>query len=316
MADNKRYYWIKLKTDFFNQETIDFLLSQKNGCEYIVLYQMLCLITANNNGEMSSKIGEMIVPYNIEKIVRDTKYFDFDTVTIAMGLFKQLGLIYEEEDKILRIANFDEMVGSEAGNANAQRQKRFRERQKQLKLGVTNSNGNSNTKNNEEIEYRDRDKSIEIDIDKDIESSSTNLFTFLEENFGRTIAPIEYEQVEEWCKYFKNEEIIKYAITLCCNNNAKNINYLNAILRSWEQKGYKKLEECKNESLSRQQKAPTRKEVVPEWLDKETKKEEENDEEFLKEWDEFLKDIKSKDDSWKKEAEELQSVLKETYGKD
>ena len=78
MKDNKRYYWIKLKTDFFNQETIDFLLSQKNGCEYIVLYQMLCLNTANNNGEMCSKIGEMIVPYNVDKIVRDTKYFDFD----------------------------------------------------------------------------------------------------------------------------------------------------------------------------------------------------------------------------------------------
>ena len=162
MGDNKRYYWIKLKTDFFNQETIDFLLSQKNGCEYIVLYQMLCLNTANNNGEMCSKIGEMIVPYNVEKIVRDTKYFDFDTVTIALGLFKQLGLIYEEKDKILKITNFNEMVGSEASNPNAQRQKRFRERQKQLKLSVTDSNVDSNAKNNEEIENRDRDKSIDI----------------------------------------------------------------------------------------------------------------------------------------------------------
>ena len=167
MNDNKRYYWIKLKTDFFNQETIDFLLSQKNGCEYIVLYQMLCLHTANNNGEMCSKIGEMIVPYNVDKIVRDTKYFDFDTVTIALGLFKQLGLIYEEEDKILKITNFNEMVGSEAINPNAQRQKRFRERQKQLKLSVINSNANSNAKNNEEIDIdiRDRDKSIDKDID-------------------------------------------------------------------------------------------------------------------------------------------------------
>ena len=114
MNDNKRYYWIKLKTDFFNQETIDFLLSQKNGCEYIVLYQMLCLNTANNNGEMCSKIGEMIVPYNVDKIVRDTKYFDFDTVTIALGLFKQLGLIYEEKDKILKITNFNEMIDRES----------------------------------------------------------------------------------------------------------------------------------------------------------------------------------------------------------
>lgn len=174
MNDNKRYYWIKLKTDFFNQETIDFLLSQKNGCEYIVLYQMLCLNTANNNGKMCSKIGEMIIPYNIEKIIRDTKYFDFDTVTIALGLFKQLGLIYEEKDKILKITNFNEMVGSEASNPNAQRQKRFRERQKQLKLSVTDSNVDSNVKNNEEIDIdiRDRDKSIDKDIN--IENNNIN----------------------------------------------------------------------------------------------------------------------------------------------
>lgn len=133
MGDNKRYYWIKLKTDFFNQQTIDFLLSQKNGCEYIVLYQMLCLNTANNNGEMCSKIGEMIVPYNVEKIVRDTKYFDFDTVTIALELFKKLGLVYEENDKILKISNFDEMVGSEVSSA--KRVREYRERKALLEEG-------------------------------------------------------------------------------------------------------------------------------------------------------------------------------------
>lgn len=177
MKDNKRYYWIKLKTDFFNQETIDFLLSQKNGCQYIVLYQMLCLKTANTNGEMASRIGEMIVPYDINKIVRDTKYFDFDTVTVALELFKQLGLIYEEDNHVLKIANFDEMVGSEAANANAQRQKRFRERRKNKELPVTNSNALNNdsnvTKNNEEIEYRDKSvdiryKSIDKEKDKEI----------------------------------------------------------------------------------------------------------------------------------------------------
>ena len=151
MGDNKRYYWIKLKTDFFNQETIDFLLSQKNGCEYIVLYQMLCLNTANNNGEMCSKIGEMIVPYNVEKIVRDTKYFDFDTVTIALGLFKQLGLIYEEKDKILKITNFNEMVGSETSSAKRVREYRKKQKALQCNIDVT-----------QEIENRDRDKSIDI----------------------------------------------------------------------------------------------------------------------------------------------------------
>lgn len=178
MENNKRFYWIKLKTNFFSREDIDFLLSQKNGCEYVVLYQMLCLNTANNDGRLESKIGELLVPYNADKIVRDCKYFDIDTVNVAMTLYRKLGLIYEEENEgVLKISNYDEMVGSEAGNSNAQRQKRFRERQKQLKLCVTNSNDDNNESNiiNNNEEYRD--KSIENrDIDnRDEESVSASV---------------------------------------------------------------------------------------------------------------------------------------------
>ena len=130
MAENKKFYWIKLKTDFFSQETIDFLMSQPNGCQYVVLYQMLCLKTANNGGTLATNIGEMIVPYDVNKIVRDTKYFDFDTVTIALGLFKQLGLIYEGNENILKISNFDSMVGFESQWA--EKKRAYREKKRQL----------------------------------------------------------------------------------------------------------------------------------------------------------------------------------------
>ena len=160
----KKFYWIKLKTDFFDLPTIDWLLSQKNGCEYIVLYQMLCLQTANTNGMMASKIGEMLIPFDAEKIARDTKHFDVDTVIVALELFKKLGLIYEQEENIFRIAAIDDMVGASAMDdhtkkLNAERQRRYRERQKQL----GNDNGVTVTLlSNREIEK-------EIDIDKDIE---------------------------------------------------------------------------------------------------------------------------------------------------
>lgn len=130
MAESKKFYWIKLKTDFFNQETIDFLMSQPNGCQYVVLYQMLCLRTANNGGTLATNIGEMIVPYDVNKIVRDTKYFDFDTVTIALGLFKQLGLIYESDNNLLKIADYDNMVGFESQWA--EKKRAYREKKRQL----------------------------------------------------------------------------------------------------------------------------------------------------------------------------------------
>lgn len=123
----KRYYWIKLKDTFFTSDTVDFLMSQQGGANYVVLYQMLCLKTANTGGALSRKIGEIIIPYDVDKIQRDCKYFSVDTVRIALTLYKQLGLIYEQEDGVLQIANFENMVGSEGGSAERMRRLRSNE---------------------------------------------------------------------------------------------------------------------------------------------------------------------------------------------
>ena len=169
---NKRYYWIKLKTDFFEQETIDFLMSQKNGCQYIVLYQMLCLKTANTDGELISQVGEMIVPYDINKIVRDTKYFDVDTVTVALELFARLGLIYYGDNKTLKIANYGEMVGSETDSA--KRVREFRQR-KALQC-------------NTDVTQENRDKSID---NRDIDNKKKE---------NKRFARPSVEEVEAYCK--------------------------------------------------------------------------------------------------------------------
>ena len=73
MATGKRYYWIKLKESFMTSDVVDFLMSQKDGANYVVLYQMLCLKTINTDGRLSRQIGEIIIPYDVEKIQRDCK---------------------------------------------------------------------------------------------------------------------------------------------------------------------------------------------------------------------------------------------------
>ena len=169
LTDTKKFYWIKLKTDFFNRAEIDFLLSQPNGFQYIVLYLLLCVSTANTDGKLMMEMNELIVPYDVEKIVRDTKYFDFDTVAVALDLYKKLGLVYEEEDNILRITNFNELVGGETKWA--EKKRLYREKKKKLKVGQREDIVR------EEIEYRD--KSIEYrDIDIDNKSIDNNIHTY------------------------------------------------------------------------------------------------------------------------------------------
>lgn len=169
MAESKRYYWIKLKENFFDIETIDWLISQKNGCEYIVLYQKLCLLTANKGGELTMRIGEMLIPYDVNKIARDTK-FDIDTVIVAMELFKKIGLIYEQEDGILKIPYVSEMVGSESSSAQRMRKSRAKKALETKNKGQKELS-QCDTNVTQEIEYRE--KSIEYrDLETDAEEVS------------------------------------------------------------------------------------------------------------------------------------------------
>lgn len=131
MAVGKIFYWIKLKDTFMTSDKVDFLMSQKDGANYVVLYQMLCLKTINTGGELSRTLGEVIVPFDEEKIQRDCKYFSIDTIRIALELYKQLGMIYYNSDNILQIADFDNLVGKETDYA---KQKRLQRTGKEPKL--------------------------------------------------------------------------------------------------------------------------------------------------------------------------------------
>lgn len=98
-------------------DTIDYFMSQPNGAQYVVLYQMLCLKTINTDGKLERKIGEVIIPYDISKIQRDTKWFSEDTIRVALNLYKSFGLIYEDQNGTLVMTDHGNLVGSETDYA-------------------------------------------------------------------------------------------------------------------------------------------------------------------------------------------------------
>ncbi len=133
MATGKRFYWIKLKESFMNSDTVDYLMSQPNGANYVVLYQLLCLKTINTGGRLARKIGEIIIPFDVEKIQRDCKWFPADTIRIALNLYRSFGLIYEDVDGTLVLADHGNLVGSETDYA--QKNRRIRANQQALPNG-------------------------------------------------------------------------------------------------------------------------------------------------------------------------------------
>ena len=224
----KKYYWIKLKQSLMTSDKVDYLMSQKDGANYVVLYQCLCLLCANTNGTLGKEIGEVIIPFDADKIQRDTKWFTKDTIMVALELYKKLGLIYQLDNGLFQIKDFDELVGSYVDNDNANRQRRFRENHK--KQCVTSSVTNCVTKNNEDIDIDNRDRYKDIDKDKDLDLLNKNnnkendndldlgqakvswneVFNFIKDNKLMFIKPtsaynyININEIEDWKTYLLN----------------------------------------------------------------------------------------------------------------
>lgn len=162
MATGKRYYWMKLKESFMTSDTIDYFMSQPDGANYVVLYQMLCLKTINTNGRLSRQIGEIIIPYDVEKIQRDCKWFSIDTVRVALNLYRQVGLIYEDVDGTLVMSDHDNLVGSETDWSDKKRRQRSVPGTVGTMSLPVSPECPPNCPENVPIDIRDRDKSSDI----------------------------------------------------------------------------------------------------------------------------------------------------------
>ena len=95
--------------------------------------------------------------------------------------------------------------------------------------------------------YSIEENSIE---ENNLLTTTTNIYTIVEQNFGRTLSPIEIQRIDEWSSSY-DEEIIKYAISIAVMNNKKTFNYVNGILKNWKSAGYKTIQEIKDNEIRR-----------------------------------------------------------------
>lgn len=263
MATGKRYYWIKLKDSFMNSEVVDFLMSQPNGASYVVLYQMLCLKTINTDGRLTCQIGDIIVPFDIGKIQRDCKYFTLDTIRVALGLYKQLGLIYEEQDGTLVLVNHAEMVGSET-DYSAQKRMQRENRRRQIPVQCADSD-EDNSVDIVHTDIRDKRKDIR-DIenrDKDagaaaVDAGLSEIIRSFEDNIG-SFPPAASDALMGWREIF-TDDLILLAIKKAALAGIRKWNYVNGILKAWKNEGVKTIgdvqsrDERRNPPAGQQQK--------------------------------------------------------------
>lgn len=120
MSANKKYYWLKLKEDFFERDEIKIIESQKNGKDYINFYLKLLLKSLKTEGTLRFKDT---IPYNLEMLSTITNC-NIDTVNTAINTFISLGLMEKWEDGTYFMMEVQNMVGSETTWAEKKREYR------------------------------------------------------------------------------------------------------------------------------------------------------------------------------------------------
>ena len=120
MAENKKYYFLKLKEDFFDQREIVVLEGSKDGILYVNILLKLYLKSLQHNGKLL--LNEK-TPLSAEMIALLTRH-EVGTVERAMRAFMQLGLVVVQEDDIYYMPEIEQMPGK--GSSDAERKARYR----------------------------------------------------------------------------------------------------------------------------------------------------------------------------------------------
>jgi predicted phage replisome organizer len=153
----EKYYWLKLKRDFFKRHDIKVVESMENGKEYILFYMKLLLESIDHNGSL--RFSETI-PYN-EKMLSTITDTNIDIVRSAMRIFNELKLIEILDDATIYLSEVNNMIGQQTYGAE----------RKQLQR--QNNDVNLLGGHKGDICPPDIDKELELEKEKELEKDSS-----------------------------------------------------------------------------------------------------------------------------------------------
>ena len=239
--ENKRFYWLKLKEDFFEDDTMKWLEEQENGKDYIIFYLKLSLKSLKDNGGLIRYVGEKLIPYDTKALARLTNT-NHDTVSLAMKLFIEIGLVQQMDSGEIYMNQIHEMIGSETDKAALMRKKRAREKElgdsnnvTSKLLNVTQSKSKSKSKNESENE------SENIEAEKYPAAAQA----YYENNVGM-IKPVVIEDLTFYSdKFDEPDAIIIEAIDISIMRSKRNWGYVKAIIQGWRSEGLKTLSDVR-----------------------------------------------------------------------
>ncbi|WEA55143.1 phage replisome organizer N-terminal domain-containing protein [Lactococcus lactis] len=271
---DKRYYWFKMEQSFFEQKEIKYLRRLPGGDTYTIIYLKLILKSLENDGKIYyENIGDDYSQEWALEIEEDEK-----AVSFLVAFLINKGLMIDCGFDEFEITKTKSLVGSETASAERKRRQRERERELLQFNDVTDSQKNVTLS---QVGHIESEVEIEKEIEKEVEASEAtstksdfqNLIELYQNNFG-IVKPILYDDLKADLEDYGLElivEAVKRAV-----KRQREYGYAQGILKSWNNKGIKTIDQAKaeevsfqNKSQSNQNKFQQQKPVkkAPEWTD-------------------------------------------------
>jgi predicted phage replisome organizer len=265
MAQNKKYYWLKLKEDFFEEKQIKYLRKLPDGDKLVIAYLKMQLKSLKTEGFIKY---DSVLPSNIEELsmILDE---DINIITLLIKALQQVNAIEILDDGSFYMIAMQDLIGKEGQSA--ERVRRFRQNQKQKELKMLQCNTHV-TKCNTEIE-----KEKEIDIEKEIELDvvENKLFnkdvTRINDLMLECLNTTNINNIKECINYLDELplELIEYALRKTARIDRPSWQYTIPILESYIQNGFTTLEQIKADELKHKSR---NKEIVQEETEEEKMK--------------------------------------------
>ena len=235
MSDNKKYYYLRLKDNFFDGDELKILESMKDGYLYSNILLKLYLRSLKNDGKL---VVNDRIPYNAEMLASVTGH-QIGTIKQALSIFKDLGLIDVLENGAIYMLDIQNFIGR--GSSEADRKREYRHR-------IETDRTNAQTKVREISEKSPPEIEIELEkeikIEKEIDSSAST--TTKRKRFEKpTLSEIKAYCIERGNKvdaqhFFDYYESNGWRVG---KNSMKN---WQAAVRTWERSEYRKPNSKKN----------------------------------------------------------------------
>ena len=173
VTENRRYYWLQLKDDFFNSKEMKLMRKLPGGEEITIIYLKMMLASLAEQGKLYFEGLAEDLAEELSLIIDE----DPEAIRLTLMFLTKKKLLTTSDNYQFNLEQVPEMVGSET--ASTRRSRKHRETQKALQCNTTATKGNG-------------DIDIDIDIDKGQKPQSDvyeKIIKYLNEKTGSHFKP-------------------------------------------------------------------------------------------------------------------------------